>query len=144
MSDDVVAAIREAKVESSYKRARIYAKILLWSLGFFVIGICFSVIGEIVWELSQKTPSPIHPDSAEPWWVPDIEQLAGLVPIIIVSISFFTLIASAIGATSTILLGWHAERQQSQEFKLKIKQLELQLQEARSKIVSPAKDTIST
>jgi hypothetical protein len=144
MSDDVVVAIREAKVESGYKRARIYAKILLWSLGFFVIGICLSVIRETVWELSQKTPSPIHPDSAEPWWMPDIEQLTGFVLIIIVSISFFTLIVSAIGATSTILLGWRAERQRSEEFKLKIKQLELQLQEAQAKIVSPAKDTIST
>jgi hypothetical protein len=144
MSDDVVVAIREAKAESSYKRARIYAKILLWSLGFLVIGICLSVIREIVWELSQKTPSSIQPDSAELWWMPDIEQLTGFVLIITVAISFFILIASAIGATSAILLGWRAERQQSEEFKLKIKQLELQLQEAQAKIESPAKDTIST
>lgn len=144
MSDDVVAAISEAKVESSYKRARIYAKILLWSLGFFVIGICLSVIREILWELSQKTPNPIHPDSAEPWLVPDIEQLTGFVLIITVSISFFALIASAVGATSTILTGWRAERRRSEEFKLRIKQLERQLQEAQGKIVSPAKDPIST
>ena len=144
MSDDVVAVISEAKVERSYKRARIYAKILLWSLGFFVIGICLSVIREILWELSQKTPNPTHPDSAEPWWVPDIEQLTGFFLVITLSISFFTLIASAIAIASTILLGWRAERRQSEEFRLKIKQLELQLREAQRKVVSPAKDAIST
>jgi hypothetical protein len=53
------------------------------------------------------------------------------------------LVVSAIGTTSTILLGWRAERRQSEEFKLKIKQLELQLQETQAKLVSPAKD-IST
>ena len=47
------------------------------------------------------------------------------------AISILTLIIATIGTTSTILLGWRADARQSQEFKLKIEQLELQLVEAR-------------
>jgi hypothetical protein len=43
------------------------------------------------------------------------------------------MIVSGIGTASTILLGWRADRRQAKEFKLKIEQLELQLQEARMK-----------
>jgi hypothetical protein len=66
-----------------------------------------------------------------------------LVSIITVLVSFLTFVVSAIGTASTVLLGWRAERRQSEEFKLKIKQLELQLQETQAKLVSPPKD-IST
>jgi hypothetical protein len=51
-------------------------------------------------------------------------------------ISLGTLFVSMIGTTSTILLGWRADRRQSDEFKLKIEQLELQLREARKSNVS--------
>lgn len=53
--------------------------------------------------------------------------------VITVSISILTLITAMIGTASTILLGWRADARQSQEFKLKIEQLELQLVEARGK-----------
>jgi hypothetical protein len=45
-------------------------------------------------------------------------------------------IVSSFGTASTIMLGWRAERRQSQEFRLKIEQLELQLVEARAGAVA--------
>jgi hypothetical protein len=59
--------------------------------------------------------------------------------VITAGVSVLALIVTAIGATSTILLGWRAERRQadeyklkSDEYKLKIQQLELQLAEAKA------------
>jgi hypothetical protein len=49
------------------------------------------------------------------------------------AIATLVMIVSGIGTASTILLGWRADRRQAKEFKLKIEQLELQLQEARMK-----------
>src|SRR5262245_55233963 len=49
------------------------------------------------------------------------------------SISVLTLIVGMVGTASTVLLGWRADRRQSEEFKLKIEQLEFQLAEAREK-----------
>ena len=40
MSDDGMVPTRELKVERTYERARMHAKIFLSSLGFLVIGIC--------------------------------------------------------------------------------------------------------
>jgi hypothetical protein len=136
MSDLLIATMSEAEVDRSYKRARIYARILQWSFGLLVIGV-------ILWPFlyfAGLSSDIIHPTPKPPWFV---GQLIELVPLITVSTSSLTLVVSALGTTSTILLGWRAERRQSEEFKLKIKQLELQLQETQAKLVSPAKD-IST
>jgi hypothetical protein len=45
--------------------------------------------------------------------------------------TFLTAVVSAIGTTSTVLLGWRGERRQAQEFKLKYEQLSLQLADAK-------------
>ena len=42
-------------------------------------------------------------------------------------ISFLALVVSAIGTTSSMLLGWRAERRLAEESKLKIQQLEREL-----------------
>ncbi len=53
-------------------------------------------------------------------------------------VSVCTLMVSIIGTASAILLGWRADRRQARETELKIQQLELQLAEARAKVVAPA------
>jgi hypothetical protein len=70
--------------------------------------------------------------------LPDIWP--GVTPIaehtnVVLIISSFAFVLTAIGTASTVLLGWHADRRQSDEFRLKIEQLELQLKEARAKNV---------
>jgi hypothetical protein len=92
----------DVKLERTHKRARIYANIVICSLVFLVVGLWLFFLG---FGPSSPASSPEHPPPERPW--PDISPL---VPIITVLISFFTLVASAIGATSTILLGWRAER----------------------------------
>jgi hypothetical protein len=47
------------------------------------------------------------------------------------AISFLSLIVACIGTSLSIFLGWRADRRQSDELRLEIKQLELQLWEAR-------------
>jgi hypothetical protein len=54
---------------------------------------------------------------------------------VVAGVSFITLILSAIGTSSAIILGWRTDRRQTQEFKLKIQQLEMQLAEARATAV---------
>jgi hypothetical protein len=46
-------------------------------------------------------------------------------------VSMVGMMVTMIGTASTILIGWRAERRQSEESKLRIKQLELQLQAAQ-------------
>jgi hypothetical protein len=48
-------------------------------------------------------------------------------------VSLVGMIVTMAGTTTTILIGWRSERRQSEEFKLKIKQLEFQLEEAKEK-----------
>jgi hypothetical protein len=60
---------------------------------------------------------------------------------ITLSISFLTLLVTVIATSSSILLGWRADRRQSVEYKLKIEQLELQLVEARKKAIEPAQNS---
>jgi hypothetical protein len=48
-----------------------------------------------------------------------------------------TLVTAMIGAASTIILGWRSDRRQSEEFKLKIQQLELELAEAKAAMQQP-------
>jgi hypothetical protein len=45
--------------------------------------------------------------------------------------SALTSLVAMVGTASTVLLGWRSDRRQSQEFRLKIEQLELQLAETR-------------
>jgi hypothetical protein len=72
----------------------------------------------------------------------DEAPLVRLVPVITVFSSFLTFVASAIGTTSAILLGWRTERRPSVGgIQAKNSQLELQLQDAQAKSVLPAKDT---
>jgi hypothetical protein len=49
------------------------------------------------------------------------------------TVASLSMLVALIGTSSTILLGWRAERRQSAEYKLKIEQLELQIAEARKK-----------
>ena len=46
-------------------------------------------------------------------------------------VSFGTLLITAVGTASTVLLGWRNEKRQSAEFQLRIQQLEIELAKAR-------------
>ena len=56
-------------------------------------------------------------------------------PGMVLAISALTLAVSICGTTSSILLGWRAERRQSAEFKLRIEQLERELAASRGAMV---------
>jgi glutamate synthase domain-containing protein 1 len=62
---------------------------------------------------------------------------------LVACVSFITLILSAMGTSSSILLGWRADRRQSDEFKLKIQHLELQLAEAKATAVKKNLDIVA-
>jgi hypothetical protein len=154
MSDDEMAAMKEVESEGTYERASRYAKILLWPLDFqwwFGLGAYerashyaktslwsfgFLVIGILLFFVLTTA----KPENGQSKSLID-DGFIRIIPVITVLVSFLTLVASALGTASTILLGWRAEKRQSEEFKLKIKQLELQLFEAQAKFISPAKDT---
>jgi hypothetical protein len=80
---------------------------VLWSLGFLVIGVLL---------LMLRTCT-------------QTDEAGGVIPVIGAIIAFLVFVTGAIGTTSTILLGWRADRRQVEELKLKTKELELKLQE---------------
>jgi hypothetical protein len=63
----------------------------------------------------------------------EVSNKDNLITSITTIMSLVAMIVSAVGTTSTVLIGWRSEHRQSEEFKIKIKQLELQLEEAKSK-----------
>ena len=63
------------------------------------------------------------------WGGPDINFIARAT----VVMASLTLVMAMIGTASIIILGWRSDRRQSEEFKLKIRQLELELAETRGK-----------
>ena len=113
--------------ERRFRRAKIYARTIRISLTIFIISSLFSFIIVI-----RAGPSP-QPNALRP-----LSELLALAPVLAVCVSFLAFIVSALGTASTIMLGWRSERRQTQEFHLKIQQLELQLAEARAKAASEA------
>jgi hypothetical protein len=73
--------------------------------------------------------------------VPDPFAIVSSIGFFTAVISFLGLIVSAVGVYSSVRLGWRADRRQSEEFKLKIEQLELQLAEAREKASEVVKNS---
>jgi hypothetical protein len=61
------------------------------------------------------------------------ESSSGAGTAIALAVSVIALLVATIGTASTIILGWRADRRQTEEFKLRIQQLEMQLAEARGK-----------
>jgi ABC-type Fe3+ transport system permease subunit len=59
------------------------------------------------------------------------EQIA-TASLVTIGISFLAMMVAAMGTSSSILLGWRADRRQTEEFQLKIHQLERKL--AKSKV----------
>jgi hypothetical protein len=98
----------------------------------------FSVIGLIALPLllvALLTPRLYvdYPNDG-PQYVSATENIA----ILTITISSLSMLVALIGTSSTIMLGWRAERRQSAEFKLKIEQLELELAQARKNAAQPA------
>jgi hypothetical protein len=91
-----------------YKTARIFAVLLSFFAVIFVWSIATFSLGE-----TPKANYPIIPDE------------------IIAIVSLVGMIVTMVGTASTILIGWRAEHRQAEEFKLRIKQLELQLGAAK-------------
>jgi hypothetical protein len=85
------------RIGLSYRRARLFAAMLLLSLAALLL-------------------APIYSQS----------QVGNS----LAAISFLSLIVACIGTSSSIFLGWRADRRQSEELRLEIEQLELQLSEA--------------
>jgi hypothetical protein len=92
-----------------YKTARVFAVLLVI---FFIL---------LVFSYSYFLSS-LHLGPTE-----DSVFIAGLTAVV----SLVGMIVTMIGTASTILIGWRAERRQSEESRLRIKQLELQLQAAQ-------------
>jgi hypothetical protein len=76
-----------------------------------------------------------HP-SGQPWQSEFDEgdnETISYIALIGAAVSVVTLVVSALGTASAVTLGWRADRRQSEELKLKIQQMELQIAEMRRK-----------
>jgi hypothetical protein len=114
----------DKSVANKFKRAQLYAHTVRVSFAIFIIA--------IVW-LNFVSFHSASIDNIPTSWLQTILPLAPLLAVVVSALAF---IISSFGTASTIMLGWRSERRQSQEFKLRIEQLELQLIEARAKISS--------
>jgi len=104
---------RDMAPAQAFKAAKAFAWLGLISLVLFFIGIGLAVVQSS--DLSAT-------------------NYVGLFAVLI---SVVTLIVATVGTASTILLGWRGERRQNEEFKLKIEQLKLDLDEAKAAKASP-------
>lgn len=103
----------------SYRRARIFAWIMLGSL------VAMALIPLLVLPLELGgAPPPSH-------GAPSAEAPATTFQTVALLISGATFLISGIGTASSVILGWRNERRQSAEFRLRIEQLERQVAEAR-------------
>lgn len=119
------------------KIGRVLAVVALVSVLFALI-----VLGlELAGAFSPEPQSPAPPASPTPLSPGEKEDSTWSIPppILAILVSFLVFTVSAVGAASTIVLGWRSERRQAQEFKLKIEHLELQLAEARERATKSPK-----
>jgi len=66
------------------------------------------------------------------------EQSQQMSALIVPFVSLGTMLLTAIGTTSTVVLGWRSERRANREFTLKIEQLEVQMAQIRRNPDAPA------
>ena len=59
-------------------------------------------------------------------------ELIATASLVTIGISFLAMMVAAMGTSSSILLGWRADRRQMEEFKLKIHQLERKLAKSKA------------
>ena len=126
----------------SFRLAKIFAWIALLSIPVMLAGVALLSLLDGGSPASAPHPSiPIFPEALP--GRPSGPSATDLGMLAVVGSGLTSLIAS-IGTASTVLLGWRADRRQSQEFKLKIEQLEFQLVEARKAAPSPKVETSHT
>ena len=111
----------EAAIAQSYKRARVLA-ILLGASAVVLVATVAMLISNAVSRL-MGTPG------ARTFGGIDVEKAGTAVAVV----SALVLTASAIGTTAAILRGWRADRRQSDDLKLKVRELERQLAETRAR-----------
>jgi hypothetical protein len=99
-----------------YKTARVFAVLALTFFILFILGGIFYLSAF----LPQTMGTPINPNTSAPSSSLDFGLITSI-------FSMLGMVITMIGTASTVLIGWRAERRQSEEFKLRIKQLELQL-----------------
>jgi hypothetical protein len=98
---------------ATYRLAIIFAVLVFVSTGIVILYVTTTILPHL-YGGSDLVPFEMNP-------------LAGI-------ISVLTLLVSAIGTASTIVLGWRAERRQAAESQLKVRQLELDLAELTQKL----------
>jgi hypothetical protein len=114
----LISAVNVAKeVVMAYRLARLFGWIGILSILFLIVG----ALGTLIQQQADVQVPSSHGSGTV-----DISTIT-------LFISFFSLLVAMIGTSSTIMLGWRADRRQTAEYKLKIEQLELQLGEARKK-----------
>jgi hypothetical protein len=108
-------------------RAFTIAKVFAW-IG--MASVLLLVVGGAVALLVPRPPALVPYGEQPPIAARDVGFFTAI-------ISLLTSMVATIGSISTILLGWRADRRQSDELKLKLQQLELQIVEARGKANHP-------
>jgi hypothetical protein len=134
--------LKEAKMPEignrAYKISRVFAALALISIVSFVGLVMLFVWRErALLEMLVKVTTDLPPlTQAPPPGAPpsDVESGSSLAELATV-ISGLTFLVSSIGTASTVILGWRSERRQTQEFKLKVQQLETEVR--RLKQASP-------
>jgi len=109
--------------------AGVFAVSTLIFFGWFSLGAPMATPAPVVTASSQGATSARNP-------VPD-EQNGQTSALIVPFVSLGTMLLTAIGTTSTVLLGWRSERRANREFTLKIQQLEVQMAQIRRNPDSP-------
>lgn len=114
----------QAQSDKVFSKAVRRAKAARFSLVALVIGVSFGIFAVLSGAVLEEAS----------FYSALISSL-GLAGFITAIISTCTLIVTTTGTISALVLGWRGDRRQSQEFRLKIEQLELQIAEMREKLV---------
>jgi hypothetical protein len=119
---------RHIPVEERFSRGRTYARLVRIS----AVALPIFIMVSIVVVLPRTGPPESHSiqPTAKPLVTPETISYIALIG---AAVSVVTLVVSALGTASAVTLGWRADRRQSEELKLKIQQMELQIAEMRKK-----------
>lgn len=115
--------VEQAQSDKVFSRAVRRAKAARFSLVALAIGSSFGIFAVLSGAIIEAKAS---------FYSALISSL-GLAGFITAIISTCTLVVTTTGTLSALVLGWRGDRRQSQEFRLKIEQLELQIAEMREK-----------
>lgn len=98
------------------------------------------IIAAWAWTVLNKHQPPPVLNLPSKWEVN--RSSADIFPLLVLLVSIFTAVITAIGTVSSVIMAWRGDKRSAKELELKIAQLQLQLEEAKRREANEAAKTL--